>query len=80
MSDLGWIRMPARSIGAWMPCPVRVYQDNERDDAVAWLNSLPGGADASTLDMAKAYIGGVSAAIVSLVKLAGTKLSASVES
>ncbi|OBK48565.1 STAS/SEC14 domain-containing protein [Mycobacterium sp. 1081908.1] len=76
VSDLGWVRVPARSIGAWMPCPVRVYQDNERDDAVAWLASLRAAPGASTHDMAKAYIGGVGAAIVSLVKLAATKLSA----
>jgi hypothetical protein len=25
VSDLGWIQVPARGIGAWMPCPVRVY-------------------------------------------------------
>lgn len=69
VSDLGWIRAPSRGIGAWMPCPVRVFMDNERDEAVAWLTSLPDGAGASTRDMARAYIGGVGAAIGSLVKL-----------
>jgi hypothetical protein len=66
VSDIGWIRAPARGIGAWMPCPVRVYDDDERDDAFAWLTSLPDGADVSTRDMAKAYIGGVGAALGSL--------------
>ncbi len=69
VSDLGWIRAPSRGIGAWMPCPVRVFNDNERDEAAAWLTSLPDGAGASTRDMARAYIGGVGAAIGSLVKL-----------
>lgn len=69
VSDVGWIRAPARSIGAWMPCPVRVYEDHERDHAVAWLASLPNGTGASTRDVAKAYIGGVGAAIGSLARL-----------
>ncbi|MCV7088792.1 STAS/SEC14 domain-containing protein [Mycobacterium interjectum] len=70
VSDLGWIRAPSRSIGAWMPCPVRIFTDDERDDAVAWLTSLQDGAGASTREMAKAYLGGVGAAVGSLIKLA----------
>jgi hypothetical protein len=69
VSDIGWIRTPAGLIGAWMPCPVRVYDSDERDDAVAWLSSLPDGPDVSARDMAKAYIGGVGAALGSLGKL-----------
>ena len=69
VSDIGWIRTPTRGIGAWMPCPVRVYDNDERDDAVAWLTSLPHGADVSSRDMAKAYIGGVGAALGSLGKV-----------
>jgi stage II sporulation SpoAA-like protein len=66
VSDIGWIRAPARGIGAWMPCPVRVYDNDERDGAVSWLTSLPEGADVSARDMAKAYIGGVGGALGSL--------------
>lgn len=66
VSDIGWIRAPTRGIGAWMPCPVRVYDNDERDDAVAWLTSLPKSAEVSARDMAKAYIGGVGAALGSL--------------
>jgi SpoIIAA-like len=69
VSDIGWIRAPARGIGAWMPCPVRVYDDDERDDAVAWLTSLPGGVEVSVRDMAKALIGGSLAAVGSLGRL-----------
>jgi SpoIIAA-like len=69
VSDVGWMRTSARGIGAWMPCPVRVYDNDERDDAVAWLTSIPAGADMSTRDMANAYIGGVGAALGSLGKL-----------
>lgn len=65
-SDVGWIRAPSRGIGGFMPCPVRVYDNDERDDAVAWLASLPGRADVSVRDMAKAYIGGSLAAVASL--------------
>src|SRR5690242_13276310 len=52
VTDIGWIRTPSRAIGSWMPCPVRVYDNDERDDAVAWLTSLPASADVSTRDMA----------------------------
>ena len=73
VSDIGWIRIPTPRIGAWMPCPVRVYDNDERDDAVAWLTSLPEGASVSARDMAKAYIGGVGAALGSLGELVISK-------
>ncbi len=63
VSDLGWIRTPTRAIDKWMPCPVRVYRNNERDDAIGWLTSLTKGADVAAVDIAKAYIGGAGAAI-----------------
>jgi hypothetical protein len=66
VSDIGWIRAPSRAIGTWMPCPLRVYDNDERDDAVAWLASLSERADVSARDMAKAYIGGVGAGLASL--------------
>jgi hypothetical protein len=66
VSDIDWIRAPGRAIGAWMPCPVRVYDNDDRDDGVAWLASLPQGADVSARDIAKACIGGVGATLGSL--------------
>jgi hypothetical protein len=66
VSEVGWIRGSSRAIGAWMPCPLRVYGNDERDDAAAWLASLSEGAGVSARNMAKAYIGGVGAALVSL--------------
>ena len=66
VSDIGWIRAPSRAIGAWMPFPIQVYDNDRRDDAVAWLTSLPARADVSVLEIVKAYIGGVGAAVVSL--------------
>ena len=56
-----------------MPCPVRVYINGERDDAVAWLTSLPDGADVSARDIAKAYVGGVGGALGSLGQLVISK-------
>lgn len=73
VSDIGWIRVPSRGIGAWMPCPVRVYDNDERDDAVAWLTSLPRNAEVAARDIAKAYIGGVGGALGSLGKLVISK-------
>lgn len=70
VSDIGWIRATSRAIGSRMPCPLRVFRDGERDDAVAWLASLPERADVSARDMAKAYVGGVGAALVTLGRCA----------
>ena len=56
-----------------MPCPVQVYESKERDDGVAWLAALPECADVSARDVAKAFIGGVGAAIVSLGGLVITR-------
>ncbi|HEX5254223.1 MAG TPA: STAS/SEC14 domain-containing protein [Mycobacterium sp.] len=67
VSDIDWIREPARGIGAWMPCPVRIFHNDDRDDAIAWLRSLPPkGTAASPRDMARAYLGGSVAAVGSL--------------
>jgi hypothetical protein len=73
VSDIDWIRAPTRGIGTWMPFPVQVYDNDERDDAVAWLTSLRAAADVSAHDIAKAYIGGVGAALVSLAELVISK-------
>jgi hypothetical protein len=73
VSDIGWIRTPARAIGSWMPCPVRVYGNDERADAVAWLASLPESAEVSARELAKAYVGGLGAALASLGNLAISK-------
>lgn len=69
VSDIEWIREPARGIQPWLPCPMRVYHNNERGDAIAWLRSLPGVAEVSAADMAKAYLGGVGGALTGLGKL-----------
>jgi len=43
VTDLGWIREMTRISGFLMPCPVRVFTNQERDAAVSWLVSLPEG-------------------------------------
>lgn len=73
VSDIEWIRLPSRRIGAWMPCPVQVFGSDEREDAIAWLTSLPEGAGVSGWEMAKAYVGGVGAALGSIGELAVSK-------
>ncbi|MGE5276507.1 MAG: STAS/SEC14 domain-containing protein [Acidobacteriota bacterium] len=47
VSDANWIRETARVVGFLMPCPVRVFGNQERDRAIAWLGSLPEGAGVS---------------------------------
>jgi len=43
VSDVGWIRESVRLMGFMMPCPVRVFGNHERDQAVEWLGSIPEG-------------------------------------
>lgn len=73
VSDIGWIRATSRAIGGWMPCPLRAYYNDERDDAVAWLASLSECPGISARDMTKAYVGGVGAALVTLGGFAVSK-------
>ncbi len=47
VSDVGWIRESARLVGFLMPCPVKVFGNQERAQAVEWLQSLPEGAGVS---------------------------------
>jgi hypothetical protein len=69
VTDIDWIRDPGQSIAAWMPCPVRVYDNAHRDDAAHWLASLPAGEVPSIKQAAKAYIGGTVGAVASIAKL-----------
>jgi hypothetical protein len=77
VSDADWIRASTRRIGAFMPCPVRVYHNDEHDDAIAWLRLLPKHTDVSTRDIAKAYVGGVCAAAESLAQFVISKTAMS---
>lgn len=47
VSDIGWIRESTRLMSFFMPCPVRVYGNQEREEALHWLASLPEGPGAS---------------------------------
>jgi hypothetical protein len=69
VSDIDWIREPARGIAAWMPCPTRVYANDQRDEAAAWLAALPQCQSPSTSQVLRAYIGGTGGLLVSLGKL-----------
>ena len=41
VSDLGWLRDFTRVAGFLMPCPVRVFENQQREEAIRWLRSLP---------------------------------------
>ena len=43
VSDLRWLRDWVHLMGFLMPFPLRVFANDERDDALAWLSSLPEG-------------------------------------
>jgi SpoIIAA-like len=47
VSDIGWIRESSNLAAFYMPCPVRVFELQERDKAIGWLSSLPEGAGVS---------------------------------
>ena len=42
-TDVGWIREAARLAAFMMPCPVKVFDTQGRNEAVRWLASLPEG-------------------------------------
>lgn len=44
VSDIGWIREWTRLAAFLLPCPVRVFDNRDRDKAIDWLSSLPEGA------------------------------------
>ncbi len=41
VTDIAWIQEATRLAGFLMPCPVRVFGNNDFDKAVSWLRSLP---------------------------------------
>jgi hypothetical protein len=47
VTDIGWIREASRPIGFLLPCPVRVFANNDRAVASEWLHSLPVGSSVS---------------------------------
>ena len=63
VSDIDWIAEPTRAIGGQMPCPVRVFGNDERPAALAWLSSLPELPPVSGRAMASAYLGGTAAGL-----------------
>jgi hypothetical protein len=69
VSDIAWIREPARGIAAWMPCPMRVYANEQRDEAATWLAAQPDGRGPSSMQVVRTYVGGTSGAVVGIGKL-----------
>lgn len=43
VTDTSWLRESTRLMGFLMPCPVRVFSIQDRDEAIRWLSSLPEG-------------------------------------
>src|SRR5699024_73561 len=43
VTDVRWFREWVHLVGFLMPFPIRVFGNDERDDAVAWLGSFPEG-------------------------------------
>ncbi|MFE0512216.1 STAS/SEC14 domain-containing protein [Streptomyces sp. NPDC058964] len=47
VTDIGWIRESTRLARFLMPCPVRVFGNQDREEALDWLVSLPEGPGVS---------------------------------
>ncbi|MFJ9863851.1 STAS/SEC14 domain-containing protein [Streptomyces sp. NPDC101165] len=47
VSDIRWIRESTRLASFLMPCPVRVFDVQDREEALRWLASLPEGPGVS---------------------------------
>jgi hypothetical protein len=78
VSDIDWIREPGRRLRPWLPCPIGIFGNSERGDAVRWLTSLPQGdviGSATPQALAKAYIGGTAAATLGIATLAWRRLT-----
>lgn len=69
VTDTDWIREAGRGIASWMTCPMRVYTNEQRDEAASWLAALPDSQNPSTTQVIRAYVGGTGGAVVSLGKL-----------
>jgi hypothetical protein len=69
VTDIDWVREPARGIARWLPCPMRVYDNAHRDDAAQWLSQLPTRDEPSAAGTAVAYLGGTAGATLNLAKL-----------
>jgi hypothetical protein len=41
VSDLTWVRESSRFAAFFMPCPMQVFGEQEREQAVKWLSSMP---------------------------------------
>jgi hypothetical protein len=41
VSDLGWVRQWTRAAAFFMPCPVQVFGEHEREEAIKWLSAMP---------------------------------------
>ena len=69
VTDLDWVREPARGIAAWLPCPMQVYDNAHQADAAHWLASLPARQAPSAAQTVKAYLGGTGGAAFNSAKL-----------
>jgi hypothetical protein len=69
VTDIDWVREPARGIARWLPCPMRVYDNARLGAATQWLSSLPARHEPSAAQTAKAYLGGTAGATLNLAKL-----------
>ena len=69
VTDIDWVREPARGIARWLPCPMRVYDNAHRGEAAQWLSRLPTRGKPSAAETAAAYLGGTAGATLNIAKL-----------
>ncbi len=47
VTDIAWIRESAKLVRFILPCPVQVFSNEQRKEAIEWLSALPGGVATS---------------------------------
>ncbi|HSK62128.1 MAG TPA: STAS/SEC14 domain-containing protein [Actinomycetospora sp.] len=56
VSDLAWVREATQVAGFFLPGHVRVFRASERDEAVRWLEDLPGRLATARIDPAAGVV------------------------
>ena len=41
VTDIAWIRESTRLVRFFLPCPVQVFSNEQRENAIEWLSTLP---------------------------------------
>lgn len=72
MTDVEWVKEPARGIARWLPCPMHIYDNAHRADDARWLSSHPPAVTLAA-QTAKAYLGVTAGGTINVAKFLVTR-------